>query len=557
MRSDCTLKKGEFPMPCILIRRFTEVFVAFVGLISIGNRTFAQEVTKPAQHAIYHSDVDELLTVERVSVLPFTDNLQGIYARPLETHFISLIEKMHRWDYFPSNTSGPLLAPEELENDPAQATKVSEGLGVDGFFACRITKGPNGITVHLSLFLTKDGKLLSQAILKDYKQFDLSDLKEQMQRLLSEIVSRLPYAGRVLSREGNRVTINLGLRDGLQVGQMLSVIQIIQAQRHPKFNFLIRTDKEIFGKIKILKVDETLSFGTVVTEKERDAIQKNAKIGPLDFITYSENAGLALTPSPEDALAQRDDSKVAFGKDAQAWQPQAPPTFGQVGGQVGLSRVSENVDIGSPVGSLSADNNMAPSVMLEGELWITPDWTFYTRLKQGIIPISNPRAGSSPDKLNQQLSQYEAGFGYMFRLGPHVWSPYLEPFLGYFTSNLYSDASTPTAFTSMDYSGFKIGLRGATPIGDGSDYGVGGIFATAFRPVLNESPVSSGSSSTNNVTCFGIFGYKKMSSRLKAVAQLDMEMYSSNFSGSGSRDVSASSASQTFTTLSGGIYYMF
>jgi hypothetical protein len=34
-------------------------------------------------------------------------------------------------------------------------------------------------------------------------------------------------------------------------------------------------------------------------------------------------------------------------------------------------------------------------------------------------------------------------------------------------------------------------------------------------------------------------------------------MYSANFSGTGTRTNSATSASQRFTTLSGGVYYMF
>src|SRR5208282_1436782 len=156
------------------------------------------------------------------------------------------------------------------------------------------------------------------------------------QRLLSEIVARLPYSGRVLSRDANRVTVNLGSRDGVQPGQILSVIQIIQAQRHPVFNFLVRTDKEIFGKVRILKVDETLSFGTVVSEKERGAIQKNSKIGPVDFVTYSGGESLSLTPGPAETLGQRDDSKIAFGKDPKPWVPEATPTFGQIGGRLGI-----------------------------------------------------------------------------------------------------------------------------------------------------------------------------------------------------------------------------
>lgn len=536
-------------MICKHLRRFIKLCVFTIALVSLADRTFAQE------RGTYHSDIDDLLTVEKVSVLPFTDNLQGIYARPLEGYFISLVDQMHRWDYLPANSSGAILSPEELEASPEIAKQASANLGVDAFFAGRVTKGPNGVTIHISLFLSKDGKLLSQAILKDYKQFNLSDLKEQTQRLLAEIVTRLPYAGRVLSREGNRITVNLGRRDGLQVGQMLSVIQIIQAQRHPKFNFLVRTDKEIFGKIKVLKVDETLSFGNVVTEKEKGAIQKNAKIGPLDFVSYPGNESLSLTPSPEEALGQRDDSKIAFGKDAKAWQPGPPPTFGQIGGRLGIGRFTQNTEL-SGAGGLSASDSFAPSIILEGEIWITPEWTFQARLKQGIVSLKNPRSGSSPEKLNQSMSEYEAGFGYMFRFGPYIWSPYLEPFLGYFTYKMYSDTASPEVFNTMEYNGFKFGVRGSSPIDAAGDYGVGGEFCMAWKPGLNESPYSSGSSS-NNVIEFGVFGFKKIGERLKAQAQLDFDMYSSTFSGGGNRTNPASSASQRYTTLSGGLYYMF
>jgi hypothetical protein len=535
-------------MLCKFIRRFHKVLLLGALLISISNRTLAQERT-------YHSDIDDLLTIEKLSVLPFTDNLQGIYARPVEAHFIALVDQMHRWNYIAATNSGAILSPDELEDSPEKAKQVSQGMGVDAFFAGRITKGPNGITVHISLFLTKDGKLLSQAILKDYKQFNLADVKEQTQRLLSEIVARLPYAGRVLSREANRVTVNLGTRDGLQVGQMLSVIQIIQAERHPKFNFLVHAEKEIFGKLKILKVDETLSFATITTEKEKGAIQKNSKIGPLDFVTYSGNEDLSLNAKPEDNLTQREDSKIAFGKDAQAWQPQAPPTFGQIGGRLGIGQVSDSRALASGT-ELTSGDNFSPSVAVDGEIWITPEFTFHARLKQEIVSVSNPSPGSTSAKINQQFSDYEAGFGYMFRFGNFVWSPNIEPFLSYFTARLYTDDTSPHTFTTTDYNGFKLGVRGSSPIGvDG--YGAGGEFGFAWRPGLNESPFSSGDSSTANVFQMGIYGYKKIGERLKAKAQVDFDMFSATFSGNGSGGQPATSSSQRFTTLSAGIDYMF
>jgi hypothetical protein len=524
--------------------------------VSAGYRTFAQE------KSTYHSETDDLLSIDKVSLLPFTDNLQGIYARPLEAHFTQAIDKMHRWDYVPANNSGMILSPEELEASPQKALQVSQGMGADAFFAARITKGPNGVIIHLSLFLTKDGKLLSQAILKDYKQFNLNDLKEQMDRLLAEIVERIPYSGRVLSRESNRVTINLGTKDGIQPNQMLSVIQLIKAHRHPKFNFLVKTEKEIFGKIKVLKVDETLSFGVVVTEKERGAIQKGSKIGPLDFVTYSGNESLSLEPSPEDALQNREDGAIAFGKNAHAWQPMNPATFGQVGARLLLSKVSESTQVNG-VGGLHADNPFAPGVLIEGELWVTPEWTFRARLKQAIVTVDNPRPGSTPKELNQSVSYYEAGIGYRLRFGPYGWSPYAEPFLGFLSHKLFTDDANTDAFLTQQFTGFKIGVNGAAPLSPGGDYGVGGEFAMVLNPSLKETPATSGGDSKAQIVQFGVFGFKKLGERLKAQVNLDFEMYSATFSGAGSRDGSdpttgtATSSSQRYTTLSGGLYYMF
>lgn len=511
-------------------------------------------VAGKAATIVYKSEADSLLTIEKIAVLPFTDNLQGIYARPLETHFIQAVQNMHRWDFVQATSSGPLLSPEELEDSSAKALQVSQGLGADAFFAARVLKGPSGVSIHLSLFLTKDGKLLSQAVLKDYQRFDLGDLKEQLQRLLSELTARLPYAGRVLSRDGTRVTVNLGLRDGIQNGQVLSVIQIIQAYRHPRFNFLIKTEKEIFGKIKILKVDETLSFGTIITEKERGTIQKNSKIGPIDFITYAGGDTLTLTSSGQDGLTDKEENKFVFGKNAHAWTPASPPSFGQLGARLGMSRFSGAMEMDN-VGGLEGTNNFAPSVILDGELWITPEWTFTATLKHGIISVRNPRAGGQPSELGQSLSYYEAGLAYAIRLGPSLWSPQISPYVSYFNYRLFVDDSSPEAFTTQQYSGLKLGVKGSAPVGD--DFGAGGVFSTALSPSMQESPVPSADDSKASVVQFGVFGYKKYSERLRVQLNLDFEMYSASLSGRGQRVNAASSASQRYTTLSGGIYYLF
>lgn len=512
---------------------------------------FAQEKSG----GIYQSEADQLLTIKKISVLPFSDNLQGIYSRPLENHFIESLNKFHRWDYVPANTVGPILTPEELNENSQKASNLFSGMDADGFFAGRVTKGPSGVSINLSFYLKRDGKLLAEAQVKDLQRGDLSEAKQQLSELFSQIVKKIPYSGRVMSRQGNRVTLNLGQRDGVEKDQVLSVIQILNLSRHPKFNFIVSAEKEILGRVKILKVDETLCFGAIVAEKEKGAIQRDAKIAPLDFVTYPD-AGLLEGNSEEARLAGQLDNQVSFGNAPTAWVPQKEPTYGQISALVGLDMFNGSTRLTS-YGGLETDSMFNPAIALTGELWLTSSFTLRAILRQAIISVDNPRAGAQPSDLSLNLSYYEMTFGYNFRFGSSVWDPQAEAFIGLMHYRLYADDSLPEAFTTMEYGGTKFGLRGQLPVSSDKIWYGGGHLAMVWKPSLHESPVTSGATSENTINQFGVFGGKKLGERLKGQVSLDFELYSSNFSGLGTRTDSARTASQRHMTLGAAVYYMF
>ena len=494
----------------------------------------------------YHSDDDDLLSIDRISVLPFTDNMQGIYAKPLEAHFIQGVEHQHRWDFVPATGAGSIEIGEEYEADPAKVIAAAHDLPVDAIFTARITKTPSGITVRLNLFLTKDGKLLAQAELKNHPRFDITDLKDQVTRLSTEIMTRLPYSGRVLSREGLRVTINLGTQDGIRKDQVLEVMQILKVQRHPKFNFLIRTEKMVYGQVRVQKADETLSFATIVMEKESGAVQKGAKLASLETVTYA---------APDDPNRPKP-NKIAFGDFANEWQPTQPPSIGRVAAHLGLGRFTDATSVNG-VGGLQASDDGSPSVSIEGELWITPEWTANARIRQGLVSLKNVRDDSTPRNLSASLSTYDLNFGYTLRFGTSAAAPSVEPYIGYFLARFYIDNSSPLTYTTTRYQGAKLGVRGTSPILDG-EYGVGGDFALGLGPGLDEDPVTSGGKASNSVIQFGISGYRKFGEHFHATVGLDFDFYSSTFTGDGGRGAqSATSLSQRYTSASVGAAYLF
>ncbi len=536
------------------------IFIVFC----LNQTTFAQNKANPQElTAQYVSQADDQVSINRVAILPVTDNLDGIYARPLESELINHVKKNHQWDIVENNLSEtPSIV--DLEENPKEMAKLSSRLETDAILVCRINKGPGGTSIRLDLFLKRDNKLFAQEVLKDFPRFEINELKEQLANLYAKLIAKIPYSGQILSRQQNRVTINIGKSDGINKDQILSVIQIIKLNRHPKFNFIINTEKEILGKIKILKVDDNLSFATIITEKEKSAIRKGAKISGIDFVNYSVPDELSNPSQKSESLNDRQDSNVSFGKAPSEWVPTPPPMFGLVGIKLGLGTFGESMNLTNTTASLSPGGQdgkspFYPSLDLYGELWLNPKWQMRAEIMQGVISTSNPRAGSTPSNLNDSLSYYSLAVGYNFLLRNDFFGPKIRLDFGLMSYRMFVDSSQPESFTTVNYSGILVGITGVLPIDNRSNLVIGATFNLVLLPKLVEQPEASGGGPTNNVNSFSLFLEKKIRENIKFVSSLDFLLVSTSFSGVGNRAGGeyATSLSQRLTTANFGIAYLF
>lgn len=512
------------------------------------------------QASTYLSQIDDDLTIRRVSVLPVVDNVEGIYARPIEAQLTQLVKGSHRWDFVEANITGGIPTLIELEENQAEVQRLVRPIEADAFIAAAAVKGPNGLSIRVDLLLKKDGKVLSQESLRDHPRYELAEIKDRVTDLYRKLIARVPYDGILLSRQQNRVTVNLGKSDGIKKEQIITAVQIISVNRHPKFNFLVSTEKEILGRIKILKVDESLSFGAIISEKERGAIRRFAKVGGLEQVNYGEPARLE-EGSAAGEVGARPDSAVTFGKDPKEWLPVRPPAFGQIAMKVGMGTFNDSVSI---VGgdSYEAKSSLAPSIGLSGELWLSPLWTIHAELAQGMANTDNPRSGSQPSNLNHNMSRYSMEADYNFLLRDDFFGPKITLGAGLSYYHMYVDSSTPLAFTTVNYTGMLFSLGSLFPVTDDKQWYAGGRLRLYLMPKLSEDGASSGASSTSNVTDFGVTAQKRIAENIRAFGELEFSLYSSNISGQGTRSgasgaESASTISQRHTDINVGIIYMF
>lgn len=522
--------------------------ISTLFVILLCHETFAQKTQ-------FVSNVDQDMTIKAVTLGPLPDNVSGIYSKPLREHLNSLIQQDKQWSL--KNYQETLsFQPEDFESKPETVKLVLKKMTADAVIAGRINQGPQGINIRLQIFSGKNGLLLSQAQLQNYSGFEINDLKSQMETLYRKVKKGIPYAGIILSRKGLLVTVDQGSRQGLTPDATLTVVQILKIQRHPKFNFVVGADKEILGKVKLKKVEENLSFGTITVEKEEGVIAPQQKFIVDNDLSYPETPMTAEGNVVPD-LNQRSDSPVAFGDKAQEWVPETTPTFGKLGLLLGFSMYNMNANVATG-GGLSASNSFAPTIGLEGEMWVTPQWFGAFSLKQIVFSVANPYAGSTPSKLNASAQQYSLLGGYNFLIAEDFWGPKIQLLAGLSNFKSYVDQSTPVAFTSQTYSGILFGLGGHFPLQLESKLplSLGARLNFHWNPSMTESPVSSGSSS-NSITSFSGYGEYKYSARINLRAVLSYDVFSSTFSGTGSRGEITTSSSHSITTISGGLDYMF
>ena len=498
------------------------------------------------------SAVDRDATIKSVALLPVTDNVSGIYARPISKMLRQLLEEERQWVYSDESTSSKASI-NELEANPALAAELIQKNQVDAIMGAHITRGPNGLQGRLVMFSGRQGLVLVNQEFRDQKIFETAEVESQFRYLFANLKNQVPYRGMVLSRRGQQVTVNIGSQSGLKPNDQLTVIQLIKLNRHPKLNFIVGSDKEVLGKIQVIKVDKNLSFGTIIMEREPGVVQVNSKLLPEDFIKYPSPV-LLRDGTNLAGLGARADKDVAFGEAPQEWVPQAPPQYGSVAILAGLSSYRQNLSYQS-AGSNGGGNSFVPNLMVKGELWISSSWIMGYHIRQGIFSMDNPYPNSSPSKLNMTIGQYGVLGGYNLLLSDEFFGPKMQITGGYQSASFGADDSSPLAVTDMTYSSLILGLSGEFPISDELPINLGANFNLYLNPKVSEN-TSSGISS-NKVNSFGFFGTYSFNQRFKVRSELNFEQFNSDSNGGGSRPDPVTTISHKMTTFWGGLEYLF
>lgn len=520
-------------------------FSFFFAVVSSSAQTKTQNT--------YLSKVDADLTVRTVLVAPVEDNVSGIYAHPVEENLKELIAHDPQWT--PSEFKNfSTYKTNTFYTNPKEVSRLANDAQADAILKVRITKGPSGINSKLTLFSGRDGLPMVEESIENYEKFEISSVNIAFEKALKNLKDKMPYRAEVLSRRGQEITFNAGRNRGIKNGSDVSMIQILKVNRHPKLNFIVSSEKEILGKARVFKVDDTLSFAHLLMEREPGVIQVGTKVMPDEYIQYSEPYitadGQILTD-----LDARKDKDVSYGEKPEEWLPEAPAQYGKVDALIGITQYTQSSAFQSS-GTVEGTNNMAPTLAVNGEFWISPKWYVGMDLRSAAFSVPNNLSHSSPDTINMTINSYNVHFGYNFLLSPDFFGPKIQLGAGLSKYTARADETSPITFTNMDFGGIAFLFSGQFPITDDNKTDLGARFKYYWNPTVTESK-SSGSSSSVKITDFSAFMAFHQRPKFSYIGELRFEYYSASFTGGGDRPETVSSISQKLTTLLFGVQYLF
>lgn len=498
------------------------------------------------------SPIEETIAIKCVAIGKVSDNVDGIYANPLQTTLVNWFQKDRRFE--PKFLTEKVPTPDLLEQQPQTVRQLMEANDCNAYLGARVLRGANGLSLKVNLFSGRQGMLLVQETLTHPTAFETSEVESKLASLMEQLFEKLPYQGVILSRRGQLVTMNLGAQQKLRVGDPLTVVKIIDLERHPKLNFVVSTKSEVIGRIRVEKVEQHLSFGSLELERNETQIKSGDKI----VFTSFKNLGVLPKTADGKIIESEQFSPVAFGEQPREWLPESKAQFGKASFLGGLSTVSLAQTLETS-GGVSAKDGLSPTVSISGDFWLTDKWNLGASIKQIIAKIKNDLSGSSPSDLNYTLQEQKIWVKYNFLLEKnHFFGPKFHTSLGLQNMSSKVDDSSPRALTASDYGGLFLRFGGEFPFQTEFHQFLMGAHLNYFiSPQMSEAPVTSGSSSQAQITQFSLYGGWQQTPKWSYRGELSFDLSSSSLSGAGSRAESASSMSLSTTSLLLGIDYSF
>ena len=481
------------------------------------------------------SKYDELFHFQSITLTKVLDNRKGIYQKDLS-------EFAQRWIEYntPYSVQVDSSAPDAqsiLVQPPFQKKLPGEVL-----LAIKAVRGPKGFSLYVTLYSLKEAQVLFHRKKEFINSDKLKDLEHELSDLLQNLFGDFPFLGSITSRRNNVFTINVGTRLGLKDGDKIPVVQIIGIQRHPVENFIVKSEREILGRLIIQQADEQLSIATLDYEAEPQALQPGMKV--LRSAERMEVDTPAIASSTETGPGTEKGQKAT-----PAVRNTEKGASGEVHFGLGLGNLSIYNNL-ETAGSLSA-RAISPSIYLNSQFTLVDAWKLGFDFQRYFSNFNNPASGSSPNPV-PGYGQYMSIAGiYGVSAGSSSNEIGANFGVGLDSWKLSLNDQSPRALTTHNFSGLSLKLQGKISLNPTWKMLAGLSYLPKAQ--FSEEPFNSGSATAASGARFQTqFLYQN-----RYHIGILLSSYEAKLSGTGTRGDSASTVSSTDFSFLGGVSLQF
>lgn len=462
------------------------------------------------------SQLDEDYSLRNASVLMLNAAKDPIYSEQVETELVRRLTETARFELHqpsldwlkknPTWATGeiPIPADDAADADSRPALVMPEDvrklirdagtIGAQAVFVGAIVRRGDEVSVALALVNAKTGETLHSVKRVVEDPMKLPGFAKATADGLARLLDAIPFDASILSRQGQKLVLDRGSR-GLRSGQRLVVFTLEPGSG-------LRPTFVPVGEIQVTRADATLGFAYILNEESPGAIRPGNKLR----FTARAQALARTSPSIE--------SRYERGH------------YGTLDVHIG-GAMTEYRTTGTP--GTQAREAFFPGGNLEGELWLTRKWALQAHL------------GFSTGTLGVNASATQIGILGMYRLHFHSFFPEadsqraeIQLRAGYGRRQYQANAtSDPLTFATSTYTGLLVGGGFRLPVV--GRFGMGFDLNALLFPSVEESPLTSGTSTRVSGWDFSVKTYWNASEDLNVDLRFVLQNYSADFDNSGNR----------------------
>jgi TolB-like protein len=168
--------------------------------------------------------------------------------------------------------------------DDSSISELGKLLGVKVIISGAVLHFQNIIEVNARIIDVANGSIIAAESVKSSSAVGLEELVVQM---AAKIIKDFPLEGYVVSRQGEKVRIDLGKSAGVKNGMRFIVFREGEVIKHPKTGEVLDVEIIETGKVQITLVREKLAQADIIEETE---------LGPIEYGQMVKSVLLPIQP---------------------------------------------------------------------------------------------------------------------------------------------------------------------------------------------------------------------------------------------------------------------